>query len=169
MRDYPEHKYRFVKAYVNSDKEFISDDQNCLSLYELLKNGESTSDDVFEALEIFQDESFRHLINAAILGKSTDSELSEILDMSINTITVYQDLFFDRRVFRHSLDVIKYIKALNCGDEEMKFYEQSIEQGGVHLLNKYQIGEKKRTEPLTIIKNVLQDQYDRFLTHRVKN
>lgn len=171
MRKPPNYNYLYVLSHLKNEEDFNEPDPQLVYLYQLMLNATNTTipEDIIEAYDLFDDEETQHLINAAILGKITNEEVNEALNIALTTMITYRKLFFDVSVFRHNLDIIKYIKNLNCDDIYKNYYIQSIEQGGVYLLNKFRIGERKKISPVDVVKIVMNDQFDRFISHRGKN
>lgn len=164
----PNHRYLSLNKKIKDGDSVDPSDPILFCLFNYLANNTRLEIDVEEAYELYNEEEFKHLLNASILGRATDEDINSALNISFTTLNVYRYLFFDIQIFRHNLAIIKYVKTLNCPDEYKLYYTQSIEQGGIYLLNKYRIGERVKENPITIMKTVLNDSYERFLTHRGK-
>lgn len=171
MRKPPNYNYKCVLDHLAINEELTDKDPQLVYLYHLLLGTSNMiiPEDIIDAYDLFDDIETQHLLDAAILGKITNEEINEALNISLTTISTYRKLFFDISVFRHNLDIIKYVKNLNCEDTYKNYYFQSIEQGGAYLLNKFRIGERKKISPVDVVKIVMNDQFDRFISHRGKN
>lgn len=150
---------------------FETDDADERHLYLCLTTGEAVSAEVEDALLLWLAEENRHVLNALILGKATDDEISLGLDMSQSVLAPYRRLFFDRSVFRNSLDVISYVRNdlsdLNAINEAWQdLYKTAIEQGPEYLINRFRVGARPDADPRRTIQVILNDATDRFITHR---
>lgn len=167
----PDSRRRRVFDAVRDKVLFETDDADERHLYLCLTTGEAVSVEVEDALLLWLSEENRHVLNALLLGKATDDQITLGLDISPVMLAPYKRLFFDRSVFRNALDVIGYVRNdLNDLNEINKdwqnFYKTAIEQGPEFLINKYRVGARPPVDPRTTIQLVLNDSTDRFLTHR---
>jgi len=139
------------------------------ALFHLIRSDDCPLPTVREAAGWYEDEGFAHLINALHLGKATNDSIGSGLDLDSLVLIPYFRLFFDRSVFRHSLDVLRYVDELEISDLHRGYYETAIQQGPDYLINRFRIGARPIIAPEKIIETVTNDQYDRFLLHRGKD
>lgn len=83
--------------------------ETMLEYLALLTSGKC-HDNVKYASEIYEDNSRREVVEAALFGGATDEELDEVFGLSIELLVVYRELFFDLSVFRTKLDKIGYLE-----------------------------------------------------------
>lgn len=138
------------------------------ALYHLLRGGACPIPAVEEAFEWYGDEPFTHLLNALAIGKGTVDQIATGLDADPGVLSAYYHLFFDRTVFRHSLDILRYIEELEVQILQRSYYDTAVSQGPEFLLHRFRIGERPAVNPEKILEVIAGDQYDRFLTHRGK-
>lgn len=165
-RQTPDHRGRRVLELAASGKPIEGGHPSEVALFYLVKSGEVQSKDVEEAYCAYLDPDSAHVLNALILGKATDAEIQEALEVPEGVLQAYRHLFFDRGVFRHALDVIKYVRELGCGDPYHKYYKTAIEKGPMALANRFRVGERPGLDPRQVLKNLMHDKYDKFLSHR---
>jgi|GEM_PF-5087201 len=164
----PDARRRRVFQAVQNKEQFKTDDADERHLYLCLTTGEAVSVEVEDALYLWLAEESRHVINALLLSKATDDQISLGLDMSPTMLAPYKRLFFNRAVFRNSLDVVTYVKndLLDIDLEHRGYYETAIQQGPEFLINRFRVGARPAVNPREVIKIVLGDAVDRFVAHR---
>jgi hypothetical protein len=106
------------------------------------------------------------VLNAAILGKATNDQISEALEMAPTTLSVYRYLFCDRNVFSHALLIPDYIRGLDIADQYKEWYAIAHTRGPKSLLKRFTVGTPIPLSPDEVLQDIAADQYDRFLTHR---
>lgn len=139
-----------------------------VSLFYSVKDPESRPllPEVSEALDIYDDDDYRHILNALILAKASDREIIAGIGVPAMVLSVYRRLFFDRSVFQHDLEVHRYIKGLHVSDDVRHHYESAAQQGPGVLIAKFVVGERPRMDPEEGLKIAYADIHSRFLEHR---
>lgn len=164
-RQPPDHRARRINALVTEGADAPQDPIES-SYYYLLTNDDCPIPTVREAAGWYEDEGFAHLVNALQLGKAPPDLIASGLDLDPAILVPYFYLFFDRTVFRHSLDVLRYVDDLRASDLHRKYYDTAIQQGPEHLINRFRIGARPAVPAERIMETIANDQYDRFLSHR---
>ncbi len=162
----PDHRALRVFSMVYGKQPFVGSHADEHALYEYLQHGRSPTPQVDEAYGIYEEPQFRHVVDAALLAHATDAFVCDALEMPLTVMSVYRHLFFDRSVFRHVLDVSKYVKELPVTPEERTYYTTAYEKGPETLLNRFRIGKRPDLEPRAVLKELLADQIERARGHR---
>ena len=167
-RTFPDHRRRRVFERVDARAPFHTDDADERNLYLCMTTGEAVATEVEDALILWLSEESRHVLNALLLSKADDERICAGLDLSPTMLAPYKRLFFDRSVFRNSLDVIAYVKTdlSDLEEEHRNYYKTAIEQGPEFLINRFRVGTRPPPDPRQVIQGVLGDSFDRFLGHR---
>lgn len=165
-RQAPDHRAREVAALAGRELAVTLEHPFESALYHLIRSADCPIPTVREAFEWYGDEGFAHLLNALQIGKAPLEMVAAGLDLDASVLVPYFYLFFDRSVFRHSLDVLRYIEMLDVSPLARGYYTTAVQQGPEYLLHRFRIGARPATNPEKIIETVANDQYDRFLSHR---
>ena len=101
----PEHKYLdVVQAFEEKKRPSSGLEQE---LYDLL-SGQVVSRAVESAMDIYQHEFKREVLEAFLLAGASPEEIDQILRVSVPETEAYRSIFFDPSVFSNELDVIDY-------------------------------------------------------------
>lgn len=160
----PDHRARSVLSSPTCE----STDPRESALFHLVKTAGDTSliAHVEDAYLVYVAEEYRHIVDALLLGKASNTLLRDALDLPEVVADVYRHLFFDTSVFRHALDVHAYIHELACTDVQRQYYLSATQQGPSFLADKFRVGERKPVDPKEVMRAALGDLYVRFLEHR---
>jgi hypothetical protein len=139
-----------------------------VALFYAVKNPAATPllVDVYEALCIYDDDEYRHTLNALILGKASDREISTGIGVPATVLPSYRRLFFDRSVFRHDLEIHRYVNELAVDDDIKEIYRKATQQGPGTVIAKMIVGERPDLDPVVSSKVIHADMHARFLEHR---
>ncbi len=163
-RSSPDHRGLAVIRAAESTDPFDATHPYELGLHTLLTEGVVIQEDVGDAYELYREPAQRHVVNALLIAKATDTQIELALDLPGLVLPAYRHLFFDRTVFRHALDVGCWVRALPEGQREL--YTIAIERGPEALADMFRIGERAPVDPKKVLRLVLVDQYARFQEHR---
>jgi hypothetical protein len=160
----PDHRGAFVIASLSVTPPPDIKDPEERALFCFLKNNQTVSTPVERAYELYCDSEIRHVINAAILGKASDEQISDATEVSTECLPTYRRLFFDRSTFPYTPSIIRYVN--NLPEPLHTLYMTAIQQGPEYLLNRYRVGARIPIDPKKTIDLVRSDCTERFLTHR---
>jgi hypothetical protein len=160
----PDHRGLAVLRAAETTEPFDATHPYERGLHTLVTEGVVIQEDVADAYDLYVVPEQRHVVNALLLAKATDTQIELALDLPGLVLPAYRHLFFDRHVFRHALDVGAWVRALPQGPREL--YVLAIERGPEALADMFRIGERALPDPKKILRHVLADQYTRFQEHR---
>ena len=163
----PDHRGLRVRAAIGAGETLVEPHPFEESLKNYWETGVATeAPDIVIAARLYDDPSQMHVLNSLIVGKATNDQICEGLDMQAGTLQAYRFLFFDRDVFMHALDVHNYVLQLAIPDQIREYYSLCIQKGPFYVINRFRIGERPPVDPGKVLKTLLVDQFDRALSHR---
>jgi hypothetical protein len=165
-RPTPDYRGRAVLAAARTHEVSPGTHAYETAFFNLLKGVKGVLPEIQEAFEIYSVETYRHVLDASILGKASNDQIADCLEIASSTINVYRHLFCDRGVFPHALVIPDYIKQLDIQDRFKEWYALANTRGGEALLRRFKIGKPTPPSPDEVLQTLLADQYDRALTHR---
>lgn len=166
-RQPPNHRALRVYAQAQARESFEGDHPHESALFQILKGRESPIALVQDALDWYRDEGVRHVLDALMLAKASDALIGAALDLAPETLSPYRHLFFDRAVFRHALEALRYVQEVQVTVEAWReYYRKAVLQGPEFLANEFRVGERPEVDPRRVKRVVMADQYERFLEHR---
>lgn len=168
---YPPPDHRAQRLIVAAKTEGAPEPEEPLerAFFHFVKTGEASMSEIPQAIELYSDEEFKHVLNALTLSGAHSETVAAGLGLSESVYQTYVYLFFDVDVFPHNLAKDRYIKLLRCNEELRKLYEIAIERGAHELIERYRIGAKPRLDPEELMYGAMTDMWSKFLTHRGYN
>jgi len=160
----PDHRGAFVLASLDAQPPPDLQDSEERAFFCFLKNNQTVSKPVEIAYQLYCDPEIRHVINAAILGKASDEQISEATEVSAECLPTYRRLFFDRSVFPYTPDIIRYVNTIPSPTKDL--YTTAINQGPEYLLNRFRVGTRAPIDPKKTVDSIRSDSTERFLSHR---
>lgn len=168
-RQPPNHRALRIAGQVARREAASHDHPFDSALYHALLNGDCPISIVEEAAQWHADDGMRHLLDALYVGKCPPKEIAAGLDLDVAVLGPYEHLFFDRTVFRHALDVMRYSQEVETPADMpvvREYYEVAVRQGPQFLINRFRIGARPVPDPKAMLDIIAHDQMDRFLSHR---
>jgi hypothetical protein len=162
----PDYRARRILTAIEDGEQVTLDDSMEIAFFHLVKNGESAMPELASAYDIYQDQEYRHIINALALSGANPESVAAALGMPEPIYRAYVSFFFDVNVFPHNLAKARYVRQVQCADELKKVYEVAIERGAEELLSRYQIGARPRMDPEDVMHGAMADMWSKFLSHR---
>lgn len=162
----PDHKARRLIKEALSGQETTSTESLERDFFHLVKTQEAASNEVRLAADLYQDDEYRHVLNALFLANANDETMSASLAIPEAVLGAYRYLFFDCQVFPHNLARTRYVRDLACEERFKLLYQLAIERGPMELLERYRIGVRPRIDPDTVQAEGLADLWSKFTSHR---
>lgn len=168
-RQPPNHRALKIAEQLARGEEVSHDHPFDSALFHALRTGDCPISIVEEAAQWHSDDGMRHLLDALYIGKCPAKEIAIGLDLDPAVLGPYEHLFFDRTVFRHALDVLRYSQDVEPPADMpilKEYYDVAVKQGPQFLLNRFRIGARPIPDPKAMLDTIAHDQMDRFLSHR---
>jgi len=162
----PDHRGLGILALAAQPDSLAPTDAVEGDLFYLVKTGKNVLRDVTDALAIYDDAETRHALNAMILSKADDALICDALEIPLGVCGVYRTLFFDRGVFKSTVQMRRYVATLKMTASQRCYYDTALNQGAGFLANRLRVGARSDVDPKTVLRSLLNDSYDRFLAHR---
>lgn len=162
----PDHRAQALIASAKTLAEPDTQEPIEREFFHLVKTHAHDSYELSQAVGLYADEEYRHIMGALLLTNVNEESLCAMLGLSEAVLGVYRHLFFDTSVFPHNLARTRFVKELNCRAELKALYELAIERGPNELLERYRIGIRPAIDPEIVMKDALGDMWGKFLSHR---
>jgi hypothetical protein len=139
-----------------------------VTLYHYLAatEGADVNEDVVTAYEIYATP-YRHVLDALLLIKTEDAQISAALGLSDTTLAAYKHLFMDVSVFKHVFAVRHFIQHIPPDStQEFKSYDLAVTEGAEALLSRYRLGEAPELDPVALTSGMMREFASRAREHR---
>jgi hypothetical protein len=138
----PDHVFRRVEFLVRTKAPPPEEHPDDHALYMLLEGRPCPLPTVEAALSLYVDDEARHALSAVILGKASDTQISEAFEIPSTVLVTYRRTFFDRSVFPHVFAIKHFIDTLRASipADLASLYAHAYERGPLSVLEKYRVG-----------------------------
>jgi hypothetical protein len=133
----------------------------------LAMNRGQAEDHITRALELYVEDE-REIMQAWLIAGATNEHIREYLGLAEEVTEAYRHLFFDMRVFRDQLDIIKWVReyTANQSETESAILQNALVMGVPYLMWVYGRGETTLA-PEVVQRQVMADAYFRGRSGRM--
>lgn len=162
MRD-PSHRYRAVQKALTARN--VPDGILEEELYKHLKDKTGAQCTAGDALEIYQEEEHRAVLEAFLLAGAGPELIEKVLSVPTAVTAAYKHLFFDQSVFKNRLETLGYAADFEGSTHAREVLKAALTVGMDYLLWVYGRAEVQ-VDARDVIRHTMAEAYYRGMAHR---
>ena len=125
----------------------------------LLKGEPCTNEAVNYAIEVYEDDYKREVLEAFLLAQATNDDVESVLRVPADVTRAYRQLFWDAGVFKDELDIEAYAQTYGDNDYGKEIKVCAITLGLGYLRYRFSRGQHSEISLLDALQNMIETSY----------